>query len=287
MEITIITPSYNRAKILPACYESLKRQTLKDFLWMIVDDGSTDDTNVIVSNWIGECTEFSIEYIKKENGGKASALNKAFDKLKTPYACVLDSDDKLSPYAIEKALNILKIHNDEEYCCGLMAFRHNPDGSVMGGKNIPLIKHYTMFNQVNGDYHTELICFYKSSIIKKYRFPYFEGEKFVSPQWLDYELSRNYYFITSQDVFCICAYIDDGITKNKKNIIINNPRGYTAVKSQSFEFSKSIKPALKHGFMYNYGCLLSRDKYWFDNSPKKFLSIILMPFAYIYYKIKH
>lgn len=282
-QITIITPSYNRAHTLPACYESLQAQSSTDFIWLIVDDGSTDKTKGLVSKWVSECQKFEIKYHEKPNGGKASALNMAFDLLETEYAVVLDSDDTFFPTAIESAIKELKACSEDEKCCGLMPFRHNPDGSVMGkrGELVSGSK-VSMIDILNGEYHTELVCFYKSSLLKSHKFPQFEGEKFVSPQWLDFELSRNYYYIASNSKICICEYIADGLTKNKRKVIKNNPKGYTAVKRQSFEFSKSTKLIVKHGLMYVCGCMISGDN-WVTNSPRKIWSVLLTPFAWLIY----
>lgn len=279
--VTIITPSYNRAHTLPQCYKSLKKQTSSDFVWLIVDDGSVDDTKQLVLRWMQEDNRFQIVYLKKENGGKASALNLAFQNLETPYACILDSDDYLVDSALESFLRLKEQVDKDATCCGVMAFRHNEDGTVMGGREIPLgNRRITMIDVLNHNFRTELFCFYKTSIISKMQFPIFPGEKFVSPQWLDFELARHFYFIPSSSHYCICTYIADGLTKNKRNVIIKNPHGYTAVKKQSFEFSDSLLLSIKHGIMYDYGCVLGKDKKWLKNSPKKFLSVLLMPLAY-------
>ena len=73
--LTIFTPSYNRAHTLPRLYESLKRQTSNDFSWMVIDDGSTDNTEDIVSDWKNQDNNFDIIYIKKENGGLHTGYN--------------------------------------------------------------------------------------------------------------------------------------------------------------------------------------------------------------------
>lgn len=284
--ITVITPSYNRAHTLPLCFKSLKEQSSNDFIWMIVDDGSVDETKDIVSKWLEEENSFQIVFLQKDNGGKASALNLAFQNLETPYATVLDSDDTFTSNAIETAINEITPYNNDNHCCGLMAFRHHKNGIVMGGRELISGTKISMQDILNGEYHTELICIYKSNILKKNQFPQFPKEKFVSPQWLDFELSRSYYFISSNSKICICEYEEDGLTKNKRNIIKKNPHGYTAVKRQSFEFSKSLRLSIKHGIMYDCGCIIGKDKNWLKNSPKKSLSLFLMPIAFVVYFLR-
>ena len=282
--LTILTPTFNRGLMLEKCYRSLLQQSCLGFEWLIVDDGSTDNTEAIVDEWIKQTDKFNIRYVKKQNGGKASALNVAFTMLETSYACILDSDDYLVETAVESFLKEKEQADKDNTCCGVMAFRHNEDGTVMGDREIPTEnRKVTMIDILNQSFRTELFCFYKTSIISNMQFPVFSGEKFVSPQWLDFELARRYYFVPSNRQYCICVYIADGLTKNKRKVIINNPHGYTAVKRQSFEFSKSLKLSVKHGIMYDCGCIIGKDRDWLHNSPKKLLSILLMPLAYTIY----
>ena len=104
MNITVFTPTYNRAKTLVRVYESLLNQTNKDFVWLIVDDGSTDNTKVLVAKWIEE-NKLSIEYHYKENGGKHTAMKMAYQLAQTKYLLAIDSDDELTPDAVEDFLN--------------------------------------------------------------------------------------------------------------------------------------------------------------------------------------
>lgn len=279
--ITIITPTYNRCHTLPVCYDSLCKQTDQRFHWMIIDDGSTDSTEKLVNEWISESL-ISIEYRKKNNGGKASALNVGISLLRTKYAVCLDSDDYFFPEAIELALHQLESQENDQKSCGLLALRNNPDGSVMGNRPIPTsyrtITAFDIFLVL--DLNTELICFYKSSILKQYSFPVYENEKFVSPAWMQYEITQDYYYYTSWDKFCCCEYINDGLTKNKQRVIKKNPMGYTCVKRYSFDLAPSAKLKIKHGIMYDYGCLLSKDKDWLKNTKHKILAPLLMPLAF-------
>ena len=285
--ITVVTPTYNRAYILHKAYESLKKQTCKSFCWMIIDDGSTDDTDELVKKWINE-NEIDIYYYKKDNGGKASALNLALDKVNTTYIVCLDSDDTFAYNAIEIALEQLKkIKNNARYC-GILALRHSPDGKVLGGKEIPAGITGITLSELTDKYkiRSELICFYKTEIIKKYRFPVIQGEKFISPGYLQHELGRKYKYFISRETFCYCEYLDDGLTRNKINIIKKNPKGYTLVKSQSFELSKNIIPKIKHCIMYIAGSILSRDRKFIENSPNKFMTILCYPLGWLAYKIR-
>ena len=103
MRITVFTPTYNRAYIISNLYNSLCRQTFKDFEWLIVDDGSTDNTEELVNKWINDANSgFSIRYFKKENGGKPSAINYGVDCAEGELFFTVDSDDYLTDDALEK-----------------------------------------------------------------------------------------------------------------------------------------------------------------------------------------
>lgn len=284
--LTIITPTYNREKLLANCYQSLLQQTDKRFIWMVVDDGSTDDTQEMVNTWIAQ-NIINIVYLKKENGGKASALNLAFRNVTTEYMCCLDSDDTFVPHAVELALPQLeKVKNDNQ-CCGIIAVRSNPDGTPMGGAIIPQnCEKITLSGFMKFGTGMECTEFFKCNIAKQYSFPEFTGEKFVSPAWLDHEINRKYYFAISRDLFCVCEYQPDGLTVNKRKVIVKNPHGYTAVKRQSFEFSDSIRSIIKNGIMYDCGCIIGHDKDWLKNAPRKIWAVILSPFAWLVYLIR-
>ena len=284
--LTVITPTFNRAHTLPKCYQTLCNQGCKDFVWMIIDDGSTDNTESLVNEWVSENT-ISIIYKKKQNGGKASALNVGLGLLSTKYAVCLDSDDFFYESAVGTALGELQRIENDQKCCGILALRNNPDGSVMGGVEIPAgmktITAADIFLKLN--LNTELICFYKTEILCQYRFPEFSGEKFVSPAWMQYAITQDYYYTVSRSKLCECEYISDGLTKNKRQVIIKNPRGYTCVKKFSFDLAPTLKQRIKHGIMYDCGCLIAKDKDWLKNAKHKLLAVLLMPVA-LYVKAK-
>ena len=280
MLLSIITPTFNRAHTLSICYESLCRQTDKRFIWFVMDDGSTDHTCENVHQWIAE-NRISIIYRKKTNGGKASALNAAIEYLETRYVVCLDSDDWFYDNTVELALCELEKCDQDEKCCGILALRNNSDGTVMGRKEIPremkTVTAVDIFLRLS--LKTELICFYKTEIIKQYRFPVFPGEKFVSPAWMQYTITRDHYYMTSWSRLCCCEYISDGLTKNKKKVIAKNPRGYSCVKRFSFDLAPALKQRVKHGIMYDCGCFIAKDKEWVKNVRHKFLAVALSPIA--------
>lgn len=280
-KLTIITPTYNRNEKLKEVFESLDKQTNKDFIWLIIDDGSTDGTKETVDKF-NKNKSFHIEYYYKSNGGKASALNVALDKIQTEFCCCLDSDDIFTFNAVENALNELEKEKNNNSCCGVVALRTSKEGTSLGNKEIPLKYKYINIGELYSILDkTELICFYKYSYIKNIRFPVINDEKFISPTWFQYKATENYKFKVSHKHFCICEYLEDGLTKNKKSVILKNPKGYTLVKKESLKNSRKITKIIKHAIMYDYGSLLSKNKNFIKESPKKIATILCFPCAVI------
>ena len=142
--LSIVTPTYNRAELLKNCFASLLAQTDKNFEWIIVDDGSTDDTQTIVSGFTP--ADFPIVYIKKENGGKHTALNASHPHIRGKYVLILDSDDTLTDTAVERVRQEWQIwHNNESV--GMLTFlrgKSEADPLSIGpvaGKPVDILRH--------------------------------------------------------------------------------------------------------------------------------------------------
>ena len=130
--LTVFTPAYNRAHTLPRTYESLKAQSCKDFIWLIVDDGSSDHTDQLVKEWMENEKEFEIQYIYKPNGGMHTAHNTAYENIHTELNVCIDSDDKMAPDAVRKIKETWeKIRGDERYG-GIIALDSDFNGNIIG-----------------------------------------------------------------------------------------------------------------------------------------------------------
>jgi len=285
--MTIITPTYNRAYTLRKVYDSLRDQTNLDFKWLVIDDGSTDDTEALISSLKSD-SPFDIEYIKKENGGKASAINMALDIIDTPYCTCLDSDDWFTNKAMEIVLYLLREEANNDECCGVIGLKATSNGVPTGSGTIPQNYKYinTMEAYFDLNIRSEFATFYKSEIAKKYRFPIIKGERFMPPSWFHYTVGENYKFRVCWNNLCLFEYMEDGLTKNKKSVIVKNPKSYTLIKGLSFKYSKTFKQKMKNGIMYDCGCIISKNKAWFSESPRKGMAVLCYPFAWVVYLIR-
>ena len=229
--LTIFTPTYNRAYVLDRLYQSLCVQTNKNFEWLIIDDGSTDNTKEKIQNWILE-EKILIKYVWQENAGKSAAHNRALEMTKTELFVCVDSDDQLCENAVQIVLeewDKLKQKNKWEVG-GMIAFREKGDGTPItlyqgeSDYKIGKLKEFYDKKIISGD--TMLI--FDISKVGSLRFPVFEGEKFVPEAYLYDQFDQISAFMIVPQYIYVCEYLEDGYTQNMARLIAKNPKGYLA-----------------------------------------------------------
>lgn len=215
MLITVFTPTYNRAYIIKQLYDSLCRQTSQDFEWLIVDDGSTDNTKGLISTFISE-SKISIRYFWQKNGGKHSAINLGVNEAKSGWFFIVDSDDYVTNDAIEKIKEECKVIEYDDRFCGVSGRRQRPDGSIIGNKQANGIIDATSldFFHITNSKSYDRADIYKTAILKKYPFPIVEGENFVAESIVWNRLSNDKYLLRFvNEVYVVCEYREDGLSK--------------------------------------------------------------------------
>lgn len=228
--ITIITPTYNREKYLDKLYCSLKAQTVKDFKWLIVDDGSVDDTGQAVNSFLkDEKRDFEVRYIYQDNGGKHRALNRGIDLINTELTFIVDSDDYLPADAIEKIVqyhNKYKEHRGMYTLCGYSFLRCHADGSVNTAyfpKN-EMIDSYRNV-RINGNIGGDKAEVFYTDILKQYPFPVYEGERFLPEDIVWMQMSGPYNMVHINENIYICDYLEEGLTKTGRRMKVKSPKG--------------------------------------------------------------
>lgn len=227
--LTIFTPTYNRAYILGELYKSLQQQTSFQFEWLIVDDGSIDNTEELVGKWLLENNLFPIRYFKKENGGKHRAINFALQYVQGKYFFIVDSDDRLVPNAVEiicKQMEDLPTDGSVQYA-GICNCRGYSPTEIMGtsfkGDYIDCTSLEREKYGITGD---KAEVFY-TDIIRQYPFPEFEGEKFITECVVWDKMAADGYCLRYFNVITyLCEYRDDGLTKKGLDLYYRNPKGY-------------------------------------------------------------
>lgn len=276
-KLTIFTPSYNRAYTLHKCYESLKNQTYKDFTWLIIDDGSTDNTKELVDTWINE-EIIEIKYHYQNNQGMHGAHNTAYELIDTELNVCIDSDDYMPEDAVEKIIKFWN-KNKRDDLAGIIALDAYEDGSVIGDKFPDNIKETTLFevnniHKIPGD--KKLV--YRTELTKKYPYPLFEGERYVGLAYKYYKLDEEYKLATLNEVICIVEYLDDGSSNNMLRQYRKNPRGFAFYRVENMKHSRaSFKFKLKESIHYVSSSLIAKNKRFLLETPHKLLTIISMP----------
>ena len=265
MKLTIFTPTYNRAYIIGQLYESLKKQTSFDFEWLVVDDGSTDETQQLFEKWTAEETCFPIRYYKKENGGKCRAINYALDLAQGELFFTVDSDDWLTEDAVEKIKSWFAQINDKQIS-GIVANRGYAPNKTENYcfredyLDKPLLDIYSFQQNGHQVFDGERAFVFYTDFHKKYRYPEFDGENFMTEAVVWNRMARDGYKMRFfNDIIWIFEYRDDGLTKAGNTLFLNNPRGYGLWLREKAEF-ENRSAVDKFRMLYNFSCEL-KDRY--------------------------
>ena len=280
--LTVFTPTYNRAYVLKQSYDSLCRQTCKDFVWLIVDDGSSDNTKEIVEKWMANDNGFEIRYVYKQNGGMHTGHNKAYELIDTELNVCIDSDDFMPNDAVELIVNFWKENKDSSYS-GILALDVYKNGQVIG-KELPNKKSTTLsgYYQNGGQGDKKLI--YRTEIINKYPpYPEFEEEKFVP---LDYKYllaDQDYELLIMNKPVCVVEYMEDGSSKNMLRQYYKNPRGFAFMRKVHMKYDKEFLKKFKTCVHYVSSSFISKNKGFIKESPKKGMTVLAIPFGFVLY----
>ena len=230
MRFTVFTPTYNRRALLPRLYASLKRQTYTDFEWVIVDDGSTDGTDELISEYVSENDLFPIVYKQVENGGKPKAVNLGVSIARGEIFIILDSDDYLTDNALEVLDRYEKTipQDKKDQFAGVCGLKGYENGDAIGksfdsGEYLDCTNLQRIKNGILGD-KSEAIY---TEIMRKYPFPIFDGEKFITESIiLDRMASDGFKMRYFNEITMICEYRSDGLSEQGKRLFTSNPKGY-------------------------------------------------------------
>lgn len=252
-KITVFTPTYNRAYIIEELYRSLQRQTYSNFEWVVVDDGSIDNTQSIFKQWEKENNVFPIRYVYQENGGKCRAINRGLQLAEGELFFTVDSDDYLTDDALEKIVKWeSELPKDVKYC-GFAGNRgttltETPNRLFEGGYlDGTALDRYTI---VDGE---RAFVFY-TDIHRKYLYPEFPGEKFLTEAvtW-DLMAYDGYKMRFYNDIIWLWEYLPDGLTKVGYRLFLENPQGTGLFFRQKAKFLHyPLKRRL--GMWYGFTC---------------------------------
>ena len=288
--LTIFTPAYNRAHTIDRTYQSLIRQTCKDFLWLIVDDGSTDGTKKLVEGWIRE-NKIPISYIYQENQGMHGAHNTAYKNITTELNTCIDSDDWMPDDAVEKIINAWKEHSHEKYA-GIIGLDQTADGKLIGTNFPENLKETTLqgFYEAGGQGDKKLV--YRTDIIKQYpEYPLFKGERYVGLAYKYMLIDKDWKLITLIEPLVTVEYQLEGSSFSMYRQYWNNPKGFAFFRKTEMICTKSLKRQFIVCAHYVSSSIISKNWGFIKESPKKMMTIIATPlglglYLFIWRKVK-
>lgn len=254
--ISILTPTYNRGKLLLPLYESLKNLTFEDFEWLIVDDGSEDDTEQYALSWIAhniQNAEFPIRYIKKSNGGKHTAINRGVREANGELILILDSDDTLpadSLATIAQYYEQCKGYKDCAGVCGLMAHH---DGQLIGTgfPKEPMYESALQFRYAEkGNVTGDLLEVYKTSVMREFPFPEIENEKFCPESLVWNRIANKYKLFCFNKVIYYRDYLEGGLTSKIVRIRMNSPIASSMTYAEMLDYNISLKWKIRSAINY-------------------------------------
>lgn len=227
--LTVFTPTFNRAHTLSRTYESLCRQTSSDFEWLVIDDGSTDNTKELVNGWIKE-NKIPIKYAYKENGGLHTGYNKAIELMNTEICVCIDSDDWMPDNAVEVIVDFWEVKGGNNYS-GIIGKDYTPNGKAIGNE----------FPNLESVHIIELMSRYKNSgdrkivmrvdLLKKvFPQPSFEEEKNFNPIFLILKIDQEHPFLLLDKNLCFVDYQQDGMSANIVNQYFNSPNSFVELR---------------------------------------------------------
>lgn len=290
MKFTIFTPTFNRKELLEKLYKSLQKQTYKDFEWLIIDDGSDDGTKEKVEEFLSE-KKLDIKYYFKENGGKQRAYNFATDKANGEIFICLDSDDEYVENGLETILKYWKKYEKNNNIAGMGYLSTYPNREVIGSsfpEKEMISTQFDIYNKygVKGDKG----LMFRTEIIKKYKFPVFDDEKFITEAVVYNRICEKYKMVYVNEKIEIKEYQEDGLTAKYNNLLLRNPKGqalyHNEINSQNLSFKQKV---LNNAVYYKF-CRAAGYKFgkiFKENKNKLFLIFALGIGEYMWQKEKN
>lgn len=275
--LTIFTPAYNRAHTLPRLFESLTKQTSKNFIWLVVDDGSTDDTESWINKWRAQTSDFTISYIKQDNQGMHGAHNAAYRNITTPLNTCIDSDDYMPHNAVALIEQTWQQMDKEKYA-GIIGLDEDTAGKIIGTRFTTPTTTLEDFYLSGGKGDKKLV--YCTEVINNYpEYPLFEGEKYVGLGYKYLMIDKDFELITINEPLVTVDYQLDGSSNTMFKQYRKHPKGFAFIRKSAMVLSKSPKRRFIEAIHYVSASIFGKNLNFIQESPRKILTIAAIPFG--------
>ena len=283
--LTVFTPTYNRASTLARTYESLCKQKCKEFIWLIIDDGSTDQTKELVKKWKQQDYGFEIQYIYKENGGMHTAHNTAYANIHTELNVCIDSDDKMTADAVEKIKKAWE-HIREKNYAGIIALDSDFAGNIIGKDFQAGITETTLGGYYAAGGRGDKKLIYRTDVINSVpEYPVFTGEKYVGLVYKYTLIDQKYKLYVLNDVVCEVEYQPAGSSGTMWKQYLQNPKGFAFLRKMAMQYPTSRKRLIIDCIHYCSSSQLAKNKKYIKESPRKLLTVLCTPVGWILTKV--
>ena len=254
IHITVFTPLYNRAPLLEDLYKSLLKQNYQSFEWIIVDDGSTDNAELIVNAFIGDSVHtFPICYIQKENGGKHTAINRGVEEANGELFLILDSDDTLPEDSLATIAQYYEQCKSLKDCAGVCGLMAHHDGQLIGTgfPKDPMYESALQFRYAEKDNVTgDLLEVYKTAVMREFPFPEVENEKFCPESLVWNRIANKYKLFCFNKVIYYRDYLEGGLTSKIVKIRMKSPIASTMTYAEMLDYNISLKWKIRSAINY-------------------------------------
>lgn len=317
--ITIFTPTHNRKKVLERLYTSLKKQTNKQFIWLVIDDGSTDNTETVVRQWIAE-KKIEIKYVKQKNVGKSMSHNRAVRMTDTELFVCLDSNDYIAKNTIEIILACWERIKNNTKIIGIISPKKAQFKDIKKRLNARLLPRYIKIRHDKKPYEKsfgdnyyiekekitkeyvrstlkeayrkyglkgEAMLILRTSVLSKYEFPDIKGEKFVPEAYLYDLIEKNGNFAVLDRILCLHRYQLEGYTFNMSKLIKENPKGYLIYIRQRLNDDTDSKIRFFNYIRYISVAKIIKEKNVIKRADDKLIALIAYPFGVLFYLMRY
>lgn len=290
--LTVFTPTYNRAHLLPRLYQSLCNQTSTDFCWLVIDDGSSDGTRELVEGWKSE-NKVQVEYCYKENGGMHTAHNLAYKLITTELNVCIDSDDYLPNDAVEKIIAKWKGIKNKSKVAGIIGLDIDGDGRVIGTAIPTRLEGGSLTDLydkhgVLGDKKIVL----RTNVAKQFPpYPEYHGERLVPLGILYLMIGQQYDFVYTNEILCVVEYQSGGSSDSILKQYRQSPRGFLYARQVQIQYASSLSAKMKNYTHLVSSALFAKDLRLAFKKVNPMMTLLMFPLgialhAYIRFKIR-
>ena len=284
--LTVFTPTYNRAHTLTRTYDSLCRQTCKDFEWLVIDDGSTDHTRELIQRFIAEAI-IPVHYVYKENGGLYTGYNTAYANIATELNVCIDSDDYMPENAVELIVKTWRERGDDRYA-GIIGldFYADTQKPIAGKFPEDLTECWFLDLYIKRIHRGDSKQVMRTDLMKRVAPQVgFEGEPHFNPVYMLLQVCDERPLLVLNENLCFVEYQQtDSMSSAIYRQYMDSPRSFAKLRLLEMGLThNTFANRFRSAVHYVASSLLSKDCGWMKKTRNKLLTLSAMPLGFILY----